>query len=72
LNVRGALALAGPTICTDADGDGYYSTTGCQTLVDCNDAVGSIYPGAPEICKDGIDQDCDGVDKTKGKGCSKR
>lgn len=72
LNVRGALALAGPTICTDADGDGFYSTTGCQTPVDCNDGSSSIYPGATEICRDGIDQDCDGVDRTKGKGCNKR
>jgi hypothetical protein len=29
---------------------------------DCADTVGSRHPGAPEICGDGIDQDCSGAD----------
>lgn len=30
--------------------------------MDCDDNDGSVYPGAPEICGDGVDQDCDGAD----------
>ncbi len=40
----------------DVDGDGYNSS------FDCDDSNPSVYPGAPEICDDGIDQDCNGVD----------
>ncbi len=42
----------------DNDGDGY------EAGVDCNDNNASIYPGAPEIKHDGIDQDCNGYDLT--------
>ncbi len=40
----------------DADGDGYNDT------VDCDDSDASVNPGAAEVCGDGIDNDCDGVD----------
>lgn len=38
----------------DNDNDGYYAGD------DCNDLDPFTYPGAPELCGDGIDQDCDG------------
>ena len=41
----------------DDDGDGTTENQG-----DCNDADASIYPGASEVCDDGIDQDCSGSD----------
>ena len=41
----------------DDDGDGYLSC-----VDDCDDGDASSYLNAPEICGDGIDQDCDGVD----------
>ena len=43
----------------DFDGDGYSVSGG-----DCNDLDSSINPSAEEICGDGIDQDCDGADRT--------
>ena len=50
--------------CTDADGDGYYAQSGCGTAVDCDDSDSAVFPGATEICGDGIDQDCDGSDES--------
>jgi hypothetical protein len=52
--------------CTDFDNDGFYADQGCGTSVDCNDNNNQIYPGAAEICGDGIDQDCDGYDLSCG------
>lgn len=47
--------------CVDSDGDGY------PDAVDCAPTYGSIHPGAPEICSDGIDNNCDGqVDENCG------
>jgi len=40
----------------DSDGDGWSEGDG-----DCDDTDPNVYPGAPEICDDGIDQNCDGV-----------
>jgi formylglycine-generating enzyme required for sulfatase activity len=42
----------------DIDGDGYTENQG-----DCDDGDDMIYPGGPEICGDGIDQDCSGSDE---------
>ncbi len=41
----------------DDDGDGYTESQG-----DSDDTNPDIYPGAVEICGDGVDQDCDGSD----------
>jgi hypothetical protein len=61
----------------DADGDGfsdgstlnqlepptgYFDYAQLQGTGDCNDSAESIRPGAPDVCGDGIDQDCDGKD----------
>jgi hypothetical protein len=39
----------------DLDGDGY---PWCN---DCDDSRSDVHPGAPEICGDGVDQNCDSV-----------
>jgi MYXO-CTERM domain-containing protein len=49
-----ALVILG---CTDGDGDGFCDTD------DCDDTNSAIYPGAPEVCDDSIDDDCDGSDE---------
>jgi hypothetical protein len=41
----------------DDDGDGFSENQG-----DCNDNDDTIYPGAEEICGDGIDQNCNDID----------
>jgi hypothetical protein len=50
--------------CPDFDGDGYVDCACAEPddpNADCDDNNSLIYPGATEICGDGIDQDCDGL-----------
>ena len=42
----------------DRDGDGYTPAEG-----DCDDDAFVVHPGQPEVCGDGVDQDCDGADE---------
>ena len=59
-SVRVTLS-SGPTQAdTDGDGDGFTPNEG-----DCNDDSATVYPGAPEIDGDGIDQSCNGIDGDK-------
>lgn len=42
----------------DGDMDGYPSVTCTAIAYDCDDSNPLVYPGAPEGCEDGIDNDC--------------
>ncbi|HWP67334.1 MAG TPA: sulfatase [Candidatus Limnocylindria bacterium] len=57
-----ALALVG--VPWDADRDGAW-TVGSRAL-DCNDGDASIRPSGIDVPLDGVDQDCDGRDATRG------
>jgi hypothetical protein len=46
--------------CVDPDGDDYGA--GCDLGADCDDADGSVHPGAPDPYGDGLDASCDGTD----------
>ncbi len=57
-----ALATSHPP-CPDADGDGYHACSmSCDATGllcgDCNDGSFSVNPGRPEVCNDGINNDC--------------
>jgi hypothetical protein len=51
-----------PTLCTDADTDGYCANI--ETL-DCDDNEPNVYPGHPDSkgrwARDGVDNDCNGI-----------
>lgn len=45
-------SIPSPTPLQDADGDGY------EAGPDCNDSNSTVYPGAIELCGDGVSQNC--------------
>ncbi|MCB0811468.1 MAG: putative metal-binding motif-containing protein, partial [Flavobacteriales bacterium] len=48
------VSIINPGGPSDNDGDGYTSD------VDCDDDNDTVFPGNPEICGDGLDNNCDG------------
>lgn len=64
------------TVLTDDDRDGYCESTGqaCSDGSrngDCNDSNTFVNPGVAEVCNDGLDNDCDGVqNEPDSSGCT--
>ncbi len=60
-----------PPTCEDNDKDGYFAQkAGCPEPFDCNDNDPKIYPGAPEICGNNIDEDCAAGDRPCDANCT--
>ena len=68
-------AVDAATWYADGDGDGYGDPAATAVAcarptgfvsddADCDDGAADVHPGMAEVCGDGIDQDCDGVDDT--------
>ena len=68
LDLLGTLSPPGP-VCTDVDGDTFFAEADCGMPVDCDDLDPAINPAACDIKGDGIDQNCDGVDRLSGQPC---
>jgi hypothetical protein len=55
--------------CVDRDQDGYGVGDGCPGPQDCDDRDPHTHPGAPEICGDGKDNNCNGIVDDGCAGC---
>lgn len=61
--------------CRDVDGDGYVPTTDTAVQCpgklrgDCDDTRKLVNPGQPEVCANGLDDDCDGLPDARDDAC---
>ncbi|RME52471.1 hypothetical protein D6783_04615 [Candidatus Woesearchaeota archaeon] len=72
LSIAGLASQSVFADCVDSDGDGFgrLGHTDCKsTLVDCNDANSRVFPGAPEVCGNGVDEDCNWFDAACDASC---
>jgi hypothetical protein len=55
----------GGPMCVDVDHDGHYAIDpSCPAGDDCDDLSPTVHGGQPELCGDGIDNDCnEGIDE---------
>ena len=59
-----SAAMYGASACgsVDSDGDGFMDADSNGNTVDCDDEDAAVNPSAEEVCGNGVDEDCDGVD----------
>jgi hypothetical protein len=67
-NTDGTIICA--PLCEDQDGDNYCGQKWWGTLSDCDDNDPTVYPGAEEVCDDGSDSDCDGLNDEEDPDCA--
>lgn len=61
ISINAVSAHQGHGDAIDMDGDGYFDLENdCTEDIDCDDSNTEVYPGAEEICDNGIDDNCDG------------
>lgn len=67
-------APGGTLLWSDRDGDGYAARPPIRhdaplaSTGDCDDDDPAVHPGAVELCGNGIDEDCDGIDPPRAVG----
>jgi hypothetical protein len=65
VRVLSYLACQNVARCPDVDGDGFWDKA-CEPAAsagggDCNDSSPAVNPAHPEVCKNGIDDNCNGL-----------
>ncbi len=64
-DTAGDTGSGGDTALVDADGDGFPAGS------DCDDADPDVYPGAEEVCGDGVVNDCGGSVEAAVEACAR-
>jgi hypothetical protein len=57
-------------VCEDLDEDGFFGNGLCaRANEDCNDSTDTVNPARPDICDNGTDENCDGIDGICPNAC---